>query len=598
VGNIGQGWCSYDSVYNGKWGNCARHSKPCRDACTNGFQLHSECAPTYTYQGVLYKGCTDTNSKQFWCSTSTVYSGDYRWCDAPCEISACLNGWKPSKSCASQWKHKGQTHRGCASIAQAGVEQGWCSWDAEFVEDSDRYSMCEPCEQKAPVRNDSSNVDQALSYLPGFNFIAQPQSSFDFDFVLPTTVKSANELFHHLPVQDATRMHKSIQGEHIEALYDDFLQTFGSIAHGGRSPRRSFDTPEEHRYRLEVFLLNILVVLKKNAKAQVTASRPDHARYGITIFADWTQDEFLSSLKTSSPSLPNMTLPPKDTPRSECSTAGGPAGVGTPCVFPFVYNGVRFTSCTTVNNNGQRWCATEVGANSAYIGNKWGTCSSECAKKPLPCGGVVKVAARQQGSCGSCWAYSTVETIRQNHFWSNNWQDPGPLSADYLIKCDSKDSGCDGGMPAKAMTFIGDKGGIPSFAQYAASQQCGLQKSLKMSGPTHWFRSEEEMAENFCERGGISVAVDGTELQHYSHGVIDHAGCAAHSSHYINHAVVIAGLDATIGAWIARNSWGLDYGVSPTSPYPKGGGHILMAYGEDTCNIRYWPIAADKTALM
>ena len=44
----------------------------------------------------------------------------------------------------------------------------------------------------------------------------------------------------------------------------------------------------------------------------------------------------------------------------ECKTTGGTAPEGTPCAFPFTYDGVEYTACTTANNNGVPWCAGEA----------------------------------------------------------------------------------------------------------------------------------------------------------------------------------------------------------------------------------------------
>merc|ERR1712151_819825 len=50
-------------------------------------------------------------------------------------------------------------------------------------------------------------------------------------------------------------------------------------------------------------------------------------------------------------------------------TCGGTAK-GARCVFPFIYNGKQYDSCTTVNNGGKLWCATE-----RFYKSKWGSCS-------------------------------------------------------------------------------------------------------------------------------------------------------------------------------------------------------------------------------
>ncbi len=47
---------------------------------------------------------------------------------------------------------------------------------------------------------------------------------------------------------------------------------------------------------------------------------------------------------------------------------------GHACVFPFIYKTVSYSNCTTVQNNGIAWCATETDANNNYITDKWGKC--------------------------------------------------------------------------------------------------------------------------------------------------------------------------------------------------------------------------------
>lgn len=52
-----------------------------------------------------------------------------------------------------------------------------------------------------------------------------------------------------------------------------------------------------------------------------------------------------------------------------CSTSGGTAKKGTPCVFPFVFKGKSYNKCTTVNNGQTPWCSTE----KTYK-KQWGNC--------------------------------------------------------------------------------------------------------------------------------------------------------------------------------------------------------------------------------
>ena len=51
------------------------------------------------------------------------------------------------------------------------------------------------------------------------------------------------------------------------------------------------------------------------------------------------------------------------------------------CIFPFNYQDEVFWSCTTTDNNGVHWCATEVSSDGIYVSSKWGICGVECPKE-------------------------------------------------------------------------------------------------------------------------------------------------------------------------------------------------------------------------
>ena len=56
-------------------------------------------------------------------------------------------------------------------------------------------------------------------------------------------------------------------------------------------------------------------------------------------------------------------------------TCGGTAQ-GVACVFPFIYKGKSYKSCTTVDNSNKLWCSTE----SVYK-SKWGNC--DCGMRDI-----------------------------------------------------------------------------------------------------------------------------------------------------------------------------------------------------------------------
>ena len=59
-----------------------------------------------------------------------------------------------------------------------------------------------------------------------------------------------------------------------------------------------------------------------------------------------------------------------------CKTAGGNKK-NHPCVFPFIYKGERYQTCTRKDNN-VHWCYTEVDSHGVGVKGKWGNCGPGC----------------------------------------------------------------------------------------------------------------------------------------------------------------------------------------------------------------------------
>merc|ERR1712013_601588 len=110
---------------------------------------------------------------------------------------------------------------------------------------------------------------------------------------------------------------------------------------------------------------------------------PDQAcvfpfRYNGVTYTSCTTDECSSSSTTTS-----TTTTTTSAPAGSCTTVGGPAQ-GSPCVFPFNFADTTYTSCTAWIYGGQpegtTWCSTKVDASGNHVNNEgnYGFCSADC----------------------------------------------------------------------------------------------------------------------------------------------------------------------------------------------------------------------------
>merc|ERR1711874_190841 len=87
---------------------------------------------------------------------------------------------------------------------------------------------------------------------------------------------------------------------------------------------------------------------------------------GVVVTGQWGDCQISSSTSCTAPSL-SLT---------SCTTDSGPQS-GQSCVFPFRYNGVVYSTCTT-EGQAQAWCSTSVDNAGDFQAGQYGFCPSSC----------------------------------------------------------------------------------------------------------------------------------------------------------------------------------------------------------------------------
>jgi len=176
---------------------------------------------------------------------------------------------------------------------------------------------------------------------------------------------------------------------------------------------------------------------------------------------------------------------------------------------------------------------------------------------------------KNQGQCGSCWAFSTTGSTEGAHFLAKGAL--VSLSEQNLVDCSDAqgNQGCNGGLMTQAFTYIISNKGIDTEATYPYTAQDGnCHYSAANSGSTLVsFKNVQSGSEADLlakiNLGPTSVAIDASHssFQLYKSGVYYEAACSASA---LDHGVLAVGygVAGSKDFYIVKNSWGTDWGMA------------------------------------
>jgi C1A family cysteine protease len=195
--------------------------------------------------------------------------------------------------------------------------------------------------------------------------------------------------------------------------------------------------------------------------------------------------------------------------------------------------------------------------------------------------GCHEIEIRNQGNCGSCWAFATVAPLEYNIKIKDGVT--VDLSEQWLLSCNTKGYSCSGGWFVHGHHYNepGLCGGVGAVyeneAPYTGTNgNCQgpynhpyVIDSWAYIGSHNTIPSVDQIKQAIYTYGPVSVAVvAGSAFQSYNGGLFN-----TNEGGNVNHAVVLVGWDENYqghGVWILRNSWGTNWGDN---------GYMYITYG-------------------
>jgi len=220
---------------------------------------------------------------------------------------------------------------------------------------------------------------------------------------------------------------------------------------------------------------------------------------------------------------------------------------------------------------------------------------------------------KNQGACGSCWAFSATEAIESQMVLASGFKTAISLSPQQLVSCapntgDWVTDGCNGGWPMGAYEYLKSARGLAnsfyipyeqSLTHTTGTKPCPVGKVQRIGEDTRTGGFAQVTGYSFatppCYQGAcknqdlralaaalehspVSICLNAGVFADYKGGVVTAKACGSMAAHAVDHCVSLTGFNtkAEIPYWIVRNSWSSTWGDE---------GYIYLEMAENTCGL-------------
>ncbi|CAI2374480.1 unnamed protein product [Moneuplotes crassus] len=186
---------------------------------------------------------------------------------------------------------------------------------------------------------------------------------------------------------------------------------------------------------------------------------------------------------------------------------------------------------------------------------------------------------KNQGSCGSCWAFATTAVTEGRYaLFQGQKQVTTRFSEQSLVDCDTRyNAGCNGGEEYLAFQYW-EQNDVVLESDYPYKGRDGTCQEAHATGIrvktcTNLNANNKEIVSEL-QNGPVDIGVDASRWSFYRKGVM--TSCPGRGN---NHAVTLVAYTAPqsaneVATVTIRNSWGEDWGEK---------GHIRLPFDSDNC---------------